>query len=401
MGKVKSFFVLQWQPMLTVVLGIALLVALLWYNLGTNTPGLSAIELQTVQDSATFSNLVANPLFLPFKLPLFVLQQLGYTSIFALRSVGAVYGLIAAVLFYIVLRQWHTKRIATIGAALFVTSSWFLQTSRLAAPYILYPLGIISLFVIFYWLYKSRHRKLVFLISSVVAVGSLYIPGMIWFVGTCFIWQLPQIKAFVKKLPIWVLFVVVPILLVLFAPLVYASIQNYHIALGFLGAPEAFMPQEWVKRLLVLPVFVLARGPLEPVLNLGRLPLLDIFSAAMAVLGVYWYSFKIKLLRTRLLSVFTFIAAILIMLNGVTMLPLLLPLSYIVITAGIMLLLQQWFTVFPRNPIARSLGIGIVCIAIGVTGAYHMRRYFVAWSGDPITKATFSYQLPANTTDAQ
>ncbi|MCA9333765.1 hypothetical protein KC963_01840, partial [Candidatus Saccharibacteria bacterium] len=151
----------------------------------------------------------------------------------------------------------------------------------------------------------------------------------------------------------------------------------------------------------VLPVFVLARGPLEPVLNLGRLPLLDIFSAAMAVLGVYWYSFKIKLLRTRLLSVFTFIAAILIMLNGVTMLPLLLPLSYIVITAGIMLLLQQWFTVFPRNPIARSLGIGIVCIAIGVTGAYHMRRYFVAWSGDPITKATFSYQLPANTTDAQ
>lgn len=394
MGKVKSFFVLQWQPMLTVALGLALLVALLWYRLGTITPGFSEVELQTIRDSASTDALIGNPLFLPFKLPLFALQKLGYTSIFALRSVGAAYGLIAGVLFYIILRQWHTKRIATIGAALFVTSSWFLQTSRLAAPYVLYSLGVISLFVIFYWLYDNHRHKLVFAISSIVAVGSLYIPGMIWFVGVCIIWQFPQIKDFIKKLPLWICFVMVPVLLILIAPLIYAGVQNYQIALGALGIPTTFLPLEWAKRLVVLPVFILARGPLEPVLNLGRLPLLDLLSAAVAVLGIYWYSFKFKLLRTRLLSVFTFIAAMLIVLNGATMLPFMLPISYVVITAGIMLLLQQWFTVFPRNPIARGIGIIIVSMAIAVTGAYHIRRYFVAWGGDPVTKATFSQQLP-------
>lgn len=393
MGKVRRFFVLQWQPILTVVLGVTLLIGLLWYRLGTLTPGFSTTEIQTINDSATYAALKANPLFLPFKLPLFVLQHFGYNSAVAMRSVGAVYGLITALLFYIVLRQWHTKRIATIGAALFATSSWFLQTSRLAAPYVLYPLGIISLFVIFYWLYQSKHTKLVFAIGTLVAVGSLYIPGMIWFVGLCIVWQFKKIYAYMKKIPIWLRIVMAIIVVGLVVPLIYTGIYNANVLLGMFGIPTQFLPIEWIKRLLVLPAFVLARGPEEPMLNLGRLPLLDILSATMAVVGVYWYYLKASLMRSRLMLAFAIIATVLITLNGVTMISLLMPLAYILITAGILLLLQQWFTVFPNNPLARGIGIVIICVAVGITGAYHMKRYFIAWSGSPATKATFNHQL--------
>lgn len=392
MNEIKKLLVLHWQPIIAVGLGLVVVTALLWFRLGTITPALSQPEIATITASSSWSEIKSDPLYLPFKLPMFVLQTIGHDSIVALRSVGAAFGLITAVLFYILLRQWHTKRIATIGSALFITSSWFLQTSRLAAPYILYPLGIVLLCVLLYLMQKSRFSRLSFLTTAIVFATVVYIPGMVWFVVACIFWQYKEIMSYLKKLPVWLVVAGCILALAMIAPLAYVSFYNLRVLLGIFAIPMQFEPIEWIRRLLIIPTFLLARGPLDPVINLGRLPLLDIFSATMALLGIYWYCFKLKLLRTRILILFTIISVVLIMLNGTLFLQLLMPMAYIVITAGIMLLLQQWFTVFPTNPIARILGIIVIAAAISITGVYHVRRYYVAWSGDPVTRATFSHQ---------
>jgi hypothetical protein len=61
--------------------------------------------------------------------------------------------------------------------------------------------------------------------------------------------------------------------------------------------------------------------------------------------------------------------------------------------AGIVELLNRWIKSFPRNPIARSVGVCVIVIAIGFTSHYHLQRYFVAWSGNPSAIEAHQSQL--------
>jgi hypothetical protein len=50
---------------------------------------------------------------------------------------------------------------------------------------------------------------------------------------------------------------------------------------------------------------------------------------------------------------------------------------------GIVEILQRWLESFPRNPVARSIGVCLLVAAIGFTSFYHLQRYFVAWGNNP------------------
>ena len=67
----------------------------------------------------------------------------------------------------------------------------------------------------------------------------------------------------------------------------------------------------------------------------------------------------------------------------------LLPFVYIGIITGIVELINQWFTYFPRNPLARNIGISLLVFSITLTSAYHLESYFVAWPNDPDTKTVY------------
>lgn len=68
----------------------------------------------------------------------------------------------------------------------------------------------------------------------------------------------------------------------------------------------------------------------------------------------------------------------------------LLPFAYCVIAAGIEYLLDVWFEVFPRNPVARSFGTVVVTTAIVFSGYYQLTRFFVVWPQVPETRAVYS-----------
>jgi hypothetical protein len=53
------------------------------------------------------------------------------------------------------------------------------------------------------------------------------------------------------------------------------------------------------------------------------------------------------------------------------------------------LLLQQWFTVFPRNPLARLIGVLMVSLLVVLSAYYNTRHYFVAWPKNSQTEQVF------------
>jgi hypothetical protein len=59
------------------------------------------------------------------------------------------------------------------------------------------------------------------------------------------------------------------------------------------------------------------------------------------------------------------------------------PIIMLIAIGGIVDILQRWLGSFPRNPVARSIGVCLLVAAIGFTSFYHLQRYFVAWGNNP------------------
>ena len=195
--------------------------------------------------------------------------------------------------------------------------------------------------------------------------------------------------AVLSTVPKWVVIMSGILFAIMIAPLIYSLVVGGLPIRSYLGIPLLLEPLEWLKRLSIIPAYLFARGPLQPVFNVGRLPLLDIFTTILAVLGAYSYYHQRKLSRTGLLVILTAFACVMIALNGPLWLPLLMPVVYILMAMGIAILLQQWFTVFPRNPLARAIGIVILCTALATISVYHVTRYFIAWPNNTLTQTTF------------
>jgi hypothetical protein len=133
-------------------------------------------------------------------------------------------------------------------------------------------------------------------------------------------------------------------------------------------------------------------GPHQPALWLGRAPILDVFTLAMCIIGLYFYGLHPRASRTKLLGSLFLIGAVLVALAGPVGLSLLVPILYIIAATGITYLIKEWLKVFPLNPLARGLGLGLVALAVTLACAYNLRAYFVAWPHNDNTHAVFHYR---------
>ena len=143
-----------------------------------------------------------------------------------------------------------------------------------------------------------------------------------------------------------------------------------------------------------VPVEIFVRGPLNPSIWLGRIPVLNIFESLMLVLGAYSFWLKRSLDRTKVLVVGLVISLALITFNGATEITLILPFLYMMVAAGVVYMWDLWHSVFPTNPVAKSAGILILGVAIIFSCGYHAREYFVAWPNSPPTNAAYTQKLP-------
>jgi len=393
MRNIRKFLVHGWQPTLLYIIAISALASLFVFRLGTLLPGLSESEITAVSQSSSLGTIANNPINAPHKLGQLAIRNIGRDGAVAARIISAGFGLLSVYLFFSIARRWFTLRIAFFGTMLFATSSWVLQTIRNATPDVML-FGSLALVLCGLWLRFGAKRSIAWIATGLVTAICLYIPGLVWFVVGFVVWQFPAITKELRRTPPISSVLSGLFFLLLLTPLFGAIVRDISVLRALAGLPQFFIGwQAFAINLVDAPLQLFVRGPHNPALWLGRLALLDIFTTAMFVLGVYSLYLGRTLDRIKLLSGAFIIGVILVALNGPINITILLPFVYISVTSGLRFFLQRWFTVFPRNPLARSIGLVLIVAAIVVSAAYNTARYFVAWPAAPATQSAFDQKL--------
>lgn len=381
---------------LEITAAIGLIAAALLYviRLGSIPTGMSGNESLAYHQNLHISNILHNPLNAPYNLIDYVLLHLPGHTVAVARLTSAGFALLAIVLFFIIMLRWHGKRTAWLATILFATSGWLLHIGRLGTPTIMWFIIPLIIILLGSWMTRTEHHSTAIVVVAALLGLMLFIPAGIWFVaayglllGTETIEHWREARSLQRS--------IAAILLIVFAAAIAFSLyRTPSLIRPWLGIPQT-MPtvvseaKVWVSSIVLYAFF---RGPYSPELWLGHAPILDVFTTTMFAVGAYFYATHFHNLRTRTIAVLALIGSILTMLNGPAAMSFLVPLTYLVAATGITFLLHEWLTVFPRNPVARFVGITLMSLALVTAVTYHLVSYYVAWQHDPTTISKFHYK---------
>lgn len=363
--------------------------AALWWRLGSLLPGFSQPEVLARSHASTFSALLNNPIFLPHKVLQYLALRAGLSGPFWMRSASAFFGLAIVILFYNIVRNWYSRRIALMSSFLLLSSAWFLHFARLGTPEVMYATSIGLIWVGIRMRSARAPRIRTLLASFIIILSCMYVPGLVWMVVPLLLWRRKLIFNEVKKIPKKISVPSLMFLLVGLAPLVNGLVKQPSLTRQWLLLPNSIDVGQFWSNLWHLPFWLIWHGPNMPVYWLGNLPLFDIFTLVTLGLGVFVLAHYRNLDRIRVGMLIILVALVGAVLTGWIALTIALPVVFIIISSGIALLLQQWFTVFPRNPLARGIGVAMIGLVVLLSGMYNIRHYFVAWPRNSETKQVF------------
>lgn len=394
MDTAQKFFFRSWRMML-VALSLALLTYLLYFNrLTTLLPGYSSSEISIYIQASNWHHLASDPLNAPYTAVVWLFTALLHHHILATRIVAAGFGVVVVCMFYAIIKQWYSFRIAFLGTLLFATSSGFLHFARLGTGQIL-QMFVLAFIAFMIW-YQHEHTYHKFVGYGLAAVSALlwYIPGMIWYEVLGLVVMNTYARDRWRNTPRKHLIGWSVTFLAVLTPLIAASIENSHVLLEIAGLPASLATATHsITNLRTAMISVTAHGATTPLLWIGRAPLLTASELILGALGLYGYLYRDRSPRAILLTGMAAISIVLISLGGEVGLASLIPLLYLLVIHGLRQLLGEWLAVFPRNPIARFTGVSIICLMLFFSILYQVRAYFVAWPHTPTTLQTYN-QLP-------
>ena len=376
---------------LTAIVGLALSM-----QLGSLAGGPHDLEIATALQPFGLENPL-NPLHRG--LQHLSLWLFGHTA-FALRLPSVLMGVGATALLAGLLNRLYWPRLALIGTFLFATSSWFLHFARFGSTAIEF---IFMLLLILYTsqlaLHSQRHRWRV--VAGIILAVSLYTPYMLYvsvFLFALYARELRRMMHYARRYQ-HILFTTA--MATLLGPLVYAISKDLSLLKTLAGIPPILpSPLAYATNVSRALGHMFWQSREFPGLHLGTLAMLDIFTASMAALGLYHFeqSWPSKRAKTVI-----GLAIVLILVAGLQpnddSFAMTMPLIYILATAGISVLIQQWYEIFPRNPIARVVAVFPIALLLTVVFEYHYHRYFVAWPRTPEVQAVFHDELASIRTD--
>lgn len=377
------------------LLALTAVCFLLLYRLGSLVGGMSVGEVATARTPVGWRGIYADPLYMPLELVrsavFFLFPDHGQTLT---RLPNTLFGLAAIVSFAWLVRLWHGRRTAVLATVLFTAGAWTLHASRLASFDVLYLCAIPLLLLTYVKLQRDNQRSWVFYGSMAVWGALLYVPGLIWLLLVTLYASRKGIAAGWRHFSRWWQRLAYLLIGIGWLPLLTFRLQDMELLKTWLGAPLDFgTPLVLLKQFAAVFVHLFVRGPEYPALWLGQAPILDIFTLAACLIGIYFYLRNWRASRSRLLGIFFVIGAILIGLGGPVGLSLLVPVLYLLAATGIAYLTREWLQTFPLNPLARGVGTGLVILAVALSCTYNLRSYFVAWPHNTTTEATFRYHL--------
>jgi hypothetical protein len=398
----RNFVADKWQPVILYGGMFAVMGGLLFFRIGSLLPGYSASEVQTYHASSGFRHIFEHPTDAPFTLVTHLMTLISEHSFLLTRLTAVLFGLATLIAFWWLLQHWYDRRVAFFGTVLFGSSAWFLHTTRFGAPDVLMFL-VVMLIACGVWLKKSSNPIALFLCFG-LGTALLYVPGMVWVVVLGVIWQWRTIDRIFRS-HLWLVTLGGLFLASALAPLGLALYRSPEIWKTLIGLPATGWPQlgEVLSNLYQIPMAFLFRYvDASPETWLGNLAILDIFSIAMLFLGGYVFVRHASLQRVKLMAWAMVAGITLVSLGGGVSLSVLVPFVYILIAAGVGLLCNRWFEVFPRNPIAHILGLVLVSLAVLTACSYQLRHYFVAWPRNPETRSVYTVpELPTSDTIKQ
>lgn len=177
--------------------------------------------------------------------------------------------------------------------------------------------------------------------------------------------------------------------LVLVSPLVYLISRDPAIALQLLGLPAAWPPDLTENAKTVLQQYLNFMNPQSGTL---MTPILGLGSTLLIALGI-WRLAKIRYTARSYTLVAWVILIIPILLLNPTFTTVAFVPMLILMASGLEFLLRSWYSMFPRNPYARFVGMVPLVILVGGLVISGLNRYFYGYRHDPLTASQFSTDL--------
>jgi hypothetical protein len=391
-GGIDQFVLYRYRYGIGMFVLFAAAIFLLTFRLGTLVTGISNPEALQGLSSDSLKDIIRNPIFAPYKILQWISINILGTTVMALRIPSIIFGAASVVMLYDIFRHWHKQRIAILGSLFFVTSSWFLSYARLGVS----SISLTFFILILLWAGTNLHhapvRRWPFLVMAGAVAFSLYVPYMLYFLIAGVALHRYAVKRYLWHLSRTERLIGVGILGVVIAPLLYAMISDPSLVKVYFGIPQILPTiKEYLVSISNTLGYIFWRSPENPIYHLGTLPMLDIFTATMAALGVYQYEKQLNQHRTKWLFIGSLVLVMtLAIASQVEAFVALAPLVYIFAATGVVTLLVQWYEIFPKNPVARTAGLLPIIFLLLIVTNYHGNRYFIAWARSPETQAQFN-----------
>jgi hypothetical protein len=347
------------------------------------------VEVDYSSQVISYSMIGEDPLSLPHKLASYAVLKFS-DSARAVRAVSIVVFGICSLALYRILKRWHSDKIALLATAMFATNATVLIVARLATPLVLIFSWSIVIAVLLWLQHGNSHRVAPFSLL-VISAFLLYVPGAPYFFSLLVILFGHRLLKTAKKLKSSTIYVALISGILVITPLVLSFVNNINLLKQWLLLPEVIELSSVPYNLLRIPSAFIYKTPIDPLFNIDSLPILDVAAGGLFLIGLYAYYKNSKLERTKIMLI-TALFGIILGALGQTFIAivLLLPYIYSVIAAGISYVLDEWYSVFPKNPFARSFGLILVTIVVLFSMYYQITRFLVVWPQTPETRAVYN-----------
>jgi hypothetical protein len=272
------------------------------------------------------------------------------------------------------------------GFAILISSAWFLHLGRFAGYDIEYFLATLALLSMHIGLYDHPNSRTRWYLWIVVNILLLTIPGMVWLVLLSTAWQWSTLRKAWSQSTLTHRLSLLALLLAGGGSLAATFIHNSRLLTSWAGISDFNMrilrdlPAKLWENILAIGV----HGQSQPELWLKGMPMLDFFLLGMLIIGAAFYIRHWQANRARLLAALLTLSLLLASL-GVVSLSIIAPLLYLIVVAGTAYILHFWLHTFPRNPLARTAGIGVITALVALSCFFNLTSYFVAWPHNPET----------------
>lgn len=373
------------------------LVFLMTFRLGSLFTGGSTHEISAITNVTGPEVILSNPLHASHKLLLAALQMVTDPSLLVSRMISVGFGIAAIWLFYALVRSRFSARISAFGTLIFATSTTVVAITRNAGFYSSTMFAACAMLLAMQLLVTPRgFTAKGWLIGGLIA-AALFSPGAPIVLLIAAIWHAPRLAQIPRYWPAWSLLSIFAFPVAALGLLTYGFVQNINLLQQWLALPSDLPTTSvFMQNFSASSQMLFSRAPILPEFIVGRTPILDIFTAVCFILGLAYaqrhttlWGFGVKLLLIMAGLAYGSLS------SADNLLPLALPIAYLGVTAGVTFLLRQWLSIFPRNPVARTIGVAAMTAVIGVSCYYQLSRFYIAFSQTPENRRAYTQQLPA------